>query len=85
MRNILRDLKKGLELENIDNIEDLEYQGVVTWDSVGHMALIAELEESFDIMMETDDIIDFSSFKKGIEILKKYDVDIEVEENVVEE
>jgi len=43
------------------------------------------VEESFDIMMETDDIIDFSSFKKGIEILKKYDVDIEVEENVVEE
>lgn len=52
----------------------LEYQGVENWDSVGHMGLIAELEDTFDIMMETDDIIDFSSFDKGIEILKKYDV-----------
>ena len=32
------------------------------------------LEEKFNISFETDDIIDFSSFKKGIEILKKYSV-----------
>ena len=58
-------------------VEDLEYQGIDSWDSVGHMALIAELEDAFDIMMDTDDIIDLSSFKKGIEILKKYDINIE--------
>ena len=40
------------------------------------MSLVAEIESAFDIMMDTDDIIDFSSFKKGIEILKKYDVEI---------
>jgi len=40
------------------------------------MGLIAELEELFDISMEMDDIIDFSSFEKGKEILKKYDIDI---------
>ena len=33
------------------------------------------LEESFKITLETDDIIDFSSFKKGIDILKKYKID----------
>lgn len=57
-------------------LADLAYQSVKAWDSVGHMALIAELETQFDIMMDTDDIIDFSSYEKGKEILKKYDVTI---------
>ena len=51
---------------------NLEYNTVTEWDSIGHMSLVAELEEKFDIMMEMEDIIDFSSFKKGIETLKKY-------------
>jgi acyl carrier protein len=55
-------------------LENLTYQSVQLWDSVGHMGLIAELEELFDIMMDTDDIIDFSSYNKGKEILKKYDI-----------
>lgn len=49
----------------------LKYQGVKTWDSIGHMSLVVVLEESFDIMMETDDIINLSSFEKGKEILTK--------------
>ncbi len=57
-------------------LEELEYQGIDEWDSVGHMELIAELEDGFDIMMDTDDIIDFSSYKKGIELLKKYQVEV---------
>lgn len=48
---------------------DLVYESVPTWDSVGHMELMAALEDAFDIMMETDDIIDFSSYEKGKEIL----------------
>ena len=55
-------------------LEGLEYQSVDEWDSVGHMGLMAALEEAFDIMMDTDDIIDFSSYEKGMEILRKYDV-----------
>lgn len=49
----------------------LQYQGIQSWDSVGHMTLISEIEDAFDIMMDTDDIIDLSSFEKGKEILKK--------------
>ena len=56
--------------------ETFVYQCVPTWDSVGHMGLIAGLEEAFDIQMEMDDIIDFSSFTKGIETLSKYNVAI---------
>lgn len=52
-----------------DAVEKLEYQGIPEWDSVGHMGLVAAIEDLFDIMMDTDDIIDFSSFEKGKEIL----------------
>lgn len=59
-----------------DKLAGLTYQSVELWDSVGHMTLVAALEDAFDIMMETDDIIDLSSYEKGIEILKgKYDVE----------
>lgn len=54
-----------------DEAKGLEYQGITDWDSVGHMGLIAAIEEAFDIMMDTDDIIDLSSFEKGKEILAK--------------
>ena len=54
--------------------EELKYNDVPEWDSIGHMTLMSALEEGFKITLETDDIIDFSSFKKGVEILKKYKV-----------
>ncbi len=50
--------------------------GIPAWDSIGHMSLVAALEEAFDIMMDTDDIIDLSSYEKGKEILKKYDIEL---------
>ncbi len=55
-------------------IDSLEYNTIPQWDSVAHMALIAALEEEFDIMMDTDDIIDMSSVAKAKEIVSKYDV-----------
>ena len=54
-----------------DKLPTLKYHDVEAWDSVGHMTLMAALEDAFDIMMETDDIVDFSSYEKGKEILKK--------------
>ena len=66
-------------MENLQITEDqlagLQYQGVELWDSVGHMSLVAALEDEFDIMIDTDDIIDLSSYEKGIEILKKYNIE----------
>ena len=54
--------------------EKFVYQCISAWDSVGHMGMIAGLEEAFDIMMEMDDIVDFESYTVGIKKLKKYDV-----------
>ena len=56
--------------------ENLKYNEIEEWDSIGHMTLIAALEEECKISLETDDIVDFSSYKKGIEILKKYNINI---------
>lgn len=59
-----------------EQTKGLQYQGIDAWDSVGHMGLISALEDTFDIMMDTDDIIDLNSFEKGMEILKEnYDVE----------
>ncbi len=60
-----------------DVLPGLKYQDITAWDSVGHMSLIAALEDAFDIMMDTDDIIDLSSYEKGKEILAKDDYGVE--------
>jgi acyl carrier protein len=57
-------------------LDDLKYESVMEWDSVGHMGLIAEIEEAFDIELEMDDVIDFSSYVKGKDILKKYNIEV---------
>lgn len=64
----------ALELDEGDEVRSLEYQGIPTWDSVGHLALVAHLEETFDIMLDTDDVIDMSSFEAARTILARYGV-----------
>jgi acyl carrier protein len=78
MTNLEKYNKAFMDTFNVaeDALAALAYQSIAAWDSVGHMRLMAVLEEAFDIMLETDDIIDFSSFAKGKEILKKYAVTI---------
>lgn len=60
-----------------DQLPGLKYQDITAWDSVGHMSLVAALEDTFDIMMDTDDIIDFNSYEKGKEILSKANYGVE--------
>ena len=63
-----------------DQLAGLKYQDIAAWDSVGHMSLIACIEDAFDIMMDTDDIIDLSSYEKGKEILAKDDYGVDFNE-----
>tara|TARA_X000000950_G_C13781414_1_gene605267 strand:+ start:142 stop:384 length:243 start_codon:yes stop_codon:yes gene_type:complete len=74
IENYSKVFKDSLNLDDSKFSEKIKYNDVEEWDSIGHMTLISALEEEFKITFETDDIIDFSSFKKGIEILKKYKV-----------
>lgn len=59
-----------------EKLSDLKYQDILEWDSVGHMGLMVSLEEAFNIEMDIDDIIDFSSYQKGKEILAKYNIQL---------
>lgn len=62
-----------------EELKDLRYRGIPAWDSMGHMNLMGELEEFFDIMLDTQDVLAFTSYEKGKEILAKYGVEIEKE------
>jgi acyl carrier protein len=67
---------KSLSIDDSKFSDKLKYNDIPEWDSIGHMTLISGLEDEFKISIETDDIVDFSSFEKGKEILKKYNVTI---------
>ena len=67
---------KSLSINSNKFNENIKYNEIPEWDSIGHMTLMSGLEEGFGITMDTDDIVDFSSFKKGIEILKKYNINL---------
>ena len=68
--------KEAFEIEDDVIKDELAYESIPEWDSVGHMRLMAAVEDAFDIMLETEDILDFGTFAKGKEILLKYDVTI---------
>lgn len=63
-------------LEPDFNANTMEMGSIPEWDSVGHMELIAEIEEKFGITLEGEDILGFTSYAKGTEILKKYGIEV---------
>lgn len=72
------DIYKQVFIKNFnvkpEQLNSLTYRSISAWDSIGHMSLIASIEEAFDIMLDTDDILKFSSFEKGRIILDKYKI-----------
>jgi len=74
MEKYIQAFIETFEIESSDLTDTLEYQSIKAWDSVGHMALMATLEDEFDVMLEMDDIVDFGSYKTGIKTLEKYGV-----------
>ena len=54
--------------------DELSYNSIPEWDSIAHMTLIAEIDDAFDTMLDTDDVLDMSTFAKAKEILIKYNV-----------
>lgn len=55
---------------------ELAYQGITAWDSMSHLFLIAALEDTFQIQIETEDILEMSSYQRITSVLKKYDISI---------
>ena len=67
---------KGLEINEGIDLENLKYNDIPEWDSIGHMSLISELEQNFNLTFDTDDIVNFSSFSEGKKILAKLKIDL---------
>tara|TARA_B100000963_G_scaffold163094_1_gene141758 strand:- start:1665 stop:1907 length:243 start_codon:yes stop_codon:yes gene_type:complete len=63
--------RKHLNLKKNYKIQKLKY-GQQQWDSIIHMAIIAELEKKMKTTFDIDDVISMNSFEKVIKILKKY-------------
>lgn len=59
---------------SIEDLPNLKYQDIPSWDSIGHMSLMAALENAFEIMLDMDDILDFSSYETGKQILSKFQI-----------
>ena len=59
---------------DVKEVENASQETVEIWDSIGMMSLIAVIEDSFDLELQPDDIVEFTSYQKGIELLKKYNV-----------
>ena len=65
---------EGLGIKPDQVVDTLEYQSIPQWDSISHMVLVSEIEDIFDVELDTDDVIDMSSVKIAKEILGKYDI-----------
>ena len=59
-----------LDLGDDVDVENLKYRDIEQWDSVGHMALVAAIEDEFDVMLDTDQVIDMSSFEVALAMLE---------------
>lgn len=56
--------------------ENFDKDSVDNWDSVLQLALVEGMEDTFDIMLDTEDILNFTSYKLGKEILSKYEIEL---------
>ena len=79
MSNLAKYKKAFIETFMVEeaDLPSLKYQGIPAWDSVGHMGLMATLEDVFSIELDIDDIIEFSSFEVGKTMLAKYNITVE--------
>ena len=67
-----------IELFNVKKEElndNFTFDNIDKWDSFLHMQLISRLEDIFDIMLETEDIIHYASYNNGKKILNKYGIE----------
>lgn len=67
--------REALTLAPEVDVPSLTYRSIRQWDSVGHMQLVAAIETEFDVMLDTDQVIDMSSFDKAVEILAAHGLD----------
>ena len=63
----------GVNGETLD--DRFTFKAVPQWDSVAHLSLISELEDAFDVMFDSEDILHFESYENGKRILSGYGIE----------
>jgi acyl carrier protein len=71
---LYKSFAEALQIDISSISDELKYQSITEWDSIAHMVLINEIETNFNVIIETDDVIDMSSVAKAKEILSKYNI-----------
>ena len=66
---------EGLEVD-LSEVEGLSMEKCEKWDSIGQMSLIAVLEDAFEIELDPEEVMAFTSYEAGIEILKNHQIDL---------
>ena len=66
---------EGLEID-LREVEGASMEKCDKWDSIGQMSLIAVLEDAFGIELEPEEVMAFTTYEAGIEILKNHQIDI---------
>jgi len=74
-QKLVQAFSQALNIEPNRVVDELQYNTIPEWDSTAHMILVAELENTFDVMLDIDDIIDMSSVAKACRILSRYDIE----------
>jgi acyl carrier protein len=70
---VLGVFRSAMDIEGDIDTDLLAYREFGKWTSLAHMMLIAALEDEFDVMLETEDILAMSTFDKAVEIMARYD------------
>lgn len=66
---------EALELPPDVDVENLKYRDIEQWDSLGHMTLVAAIEDEFGVQLDTEQVIDMSSFAVARDMLRSMGVD----------
>ena len=69
---LLSVFKKSLTLDRGIDPATIKYGETRGWKSLAHMSLVAAIENEFDVMLDTADVLDMSSFEKAVQIVDKY-------------
>lgn len=64
----------GLGISEDTDFESLVYRGIDEWDSVAHMQLVAEIEDAFGIMLETEQVLGLNSFQAARDIVAAHGI-----------
>ena len=64
----------ALDLAPDTDVTTLAYGQHEHWDSIGHMALVGEIEDAYGVMLDTDDVIGHSDWQAAVDLLERLGV-----------